>query len=609
MAKRLICLLVIFFFSFTKAQAQTEFATDYSVSYTVLSSGVTQTRFDISLINQLSNIYAREFSLSIGSTKLESITVIDKQGNNLPATINIGNKTTQVTIPFAEKVLGKDQSQDFSLHFNSLDFANKLGSVWEISIPKLSPSESLRNYQLQLAIPQSFGQPASLTPKPISITSSDGYNHYRFSPQDLAISGISATFGTSQFFDFSLLYHLQNPNIYPVKTEISLPPDTAFQQVLYQTLEPKPDDIRVDLDGNWLATYHMPAKQNLEILATGSAELTLSVRPEFPSVVEPISLDYLKPQKYWESDNPNIVSLAQKLENPKTIYQYVVDNLIYDYGRLTENTTRFGAANALDKPDSAICMEFTDLFVSLARASGTPARAVNGFAYTTNSALRPLSLKKDVLHAWPEYYNEKSGIWQPIDPTWGNTTGGVDFFSQLDLNHFTFAILGQDSAYPVPAGAYKLEGQETKDVHVDFGRSVTPFTDVALQLEIPSESLAGISLSSFLTISNNGNHALYDIPVTVKSEFFPDLNQTFQVPILPPFSSTQISLNIPATSWNENQSAIITATTPYSELTKTIKFKPAYILLGKPLVFLPFLFSLLGLALLFKLLKKRSKRH
>ncbi len=63
-----------------------------------------------------------------------------------------------------------------------------------------------------------------------------------------------------------------------------------------------------------------------------------------------------------------------------------------------------------------------------------------------------MSLVKDVLHAWPEYYDESKKTWIMIDPTWGNTTHGMDYFSSLDFEHITFVIKGLSSTYPVPAG-------------------------------------------------------------------------------------------------------------------------------------------------------------
>jgi len=86
-------------------------------------------------------------------------------------------------------------------------------------------------------------------------------------------------------------------------------------------------------------------------------------------------------------------------------------------------------------------MEFTDTFITLVRALGIPAREINGYAYAQNDRLRPLGLEQDVLHSWPEYYDFASQTWQQVDPTWGNTTGGLDYFHKFDLDHFTFKTL------------------------------------------------------------------------------------------------------------------------------------------------------------------------
>lgn len=487
-----------------------------------------------------------------------------------------GDKTTNVTVLFKDNVLGKDKSQIFYLEFDSLDFANQLGNVWELSIPRLSRSENLSSYQLTLSVPSSFGKPANFTPTPISQNQVQGYTVYRFSQKDLFEKGISATFGQRQYFDFSLVFHLENSRVYPVKTEIALPPDTAFQQVLYQTLDPLPDNVTTDLDGNWLASYNLSPKESVEITATGSAILFLKQRPEFPTNPLADPNVYLSSQKFWEVDNPDIQELALELKTPKAIYQHLVDNLIYDYGRLTDTTTRFGAANALHQPDSAICMEFTDLFIALSRAAGIPSRAVNGFAYTTNSALRPLSLKKDVLHAWPEYFDSQSNSWIPVDPTWGNTTGGVDFFSQLDLNHFAFAFLGLDSNYPVPAGAYKTQANQTKDVEVLFGLPPTSSPKSRVKFNLPRKALAGVDLSGEITVTNTGNTALYHQTVNLTSTNFTLPQTQWAIEQLPPFASISIPFTLPATNFTDSLTDNLTASTDLSSTTHLLTLVPAY---------------------------------
>lgn len=555
--------------------AQSDFSTNYKINYTVNQLGSTHTKLDISLINKLSNIYASEFSLSIGSTNLRNIHVYNPKGD-LESKITAGNKTTSIIIPFKDNVLGKDKSQDFTLEFDSPDFASRLGNVWEVSIPKLQKTDNLNNYDLTLSVPNSFGSPSTISPKPISKINLGSQTAYKFNQEDLFQKGISATFGTTQYFDFSLNYHLNNPNVYQVKTEITLPPDTTYQKVLYHQLEPKPDSIQLDIDGNWLASYLLSPKQKLDIIATGSAEINLNPVNDFPGFVLEDKTKYLSAQKYWEVDNPNIKELAKELKTPAKIYQYIVDNLIYDYGRLSETTTRFGAANVLDNKDSAICMEFTDLFVALTRAAGIPARAVNGFAYTANSSLRPLSLKKDVLHAWPEYYNQETSTWIPVDPTWGNTTGGVDFFNSTDLNHFTFVILGQDSQYPVPAGAYKTPGVETKDVNVQFSTPKQKNQSTSLSVSLPASPLAGLPITGQITLENTGNIALYNQSITLVSEHFKLDKTTWQVPILPPFSKHIIDLHLVTPSWTSSFKENITISSNHSSITHQITILPTY---------------------------------
>lgn len=552
------------------ALAQGEFTTNYQVDYAVDRRGLTEARLNVELVNKLSNIYASEFSLSIGSTSLKDIR-LSVGGQNVEPRMAVGDKTTNITVVFPEKVLGKDKSQQFSLSFTTADFARRTGNIWEVSIPRLARSETLDNYRLTLSVPGDFGRPAAITPQPVSQTAEADQTVYRFGGESLFKSGISATFGEVQYFRFNLDYHLANPRFYPVATEIALPPDTAWQQVFYEAIDPEPVSIRADDDGNWLAGYQLAPSSSLTVTASGSAATYLKPRPDFPKGRNP-AVDYLRPLQYWE-DNPQIRELAARLRQPREIYDYVVENLIYDYGRLSSVPVRLGAANVLDNRNSALCMEFTDLFVALSRVAGIPARAVNGYAFTDNPALRPLSLQQDVLHAWPEYYDQDRQLWRPVDPTWGNTTGGVDYFEQLDLNHLTFAILGNDSGYPVPAGAYKTDGRPAKNVHVSFGPAADPRTDLKLELDLPGETLAGLSVNGKIKLKNRGNAALYRLPVNLAAA---GQNRDWELPVLPPLSTRELDFILPASAWNQAEAVEITVAAGSERLSHRLRIQPVY---------------------------------
>jgi transglutaminase-like putative cysteine protease len=60
------------------------------------------------------------------------------------------------------------------------------------------------------------------------------------------------------------------------------------------------------------------------------------------------------------------------------------------------------------------CTEFADLYATLARAVGLPARTVVGLAYHRDGF---------ALHAWNEVAVD--GAWRGVDPTWGRTSLGA----------------------------------------------------------------------------------------------------------------------------------------------------------------------------------------
>ena len=72
-------------------------------------------------------------------------------------------------------------------------------------------------------------------------------------------------------------------------------------------------------------------------------------------------------------------------------------------------------------------MEFTDLFIAIAREKGIYSREIQGYGFLWIQKLQPLSLSSDILHAWPEYFDLKTENWVAVDPTWENTSG-IDYF-------------------------------------------------------------------------------------------------------------------------------------------------------------------------------------
>ncbi len=534
--------LVFALFLPSVVSAENEFSVDASVTYKVQENGKSIVTHDIILENNFSTLYATNYTLSLENIDAGSVTATDDKGHALSVdTQKDGDKTT-IKVNFTDSVVGRGAKRHFFITYENGNFAIRTGEVWEISIPRLADETSFRNYGITLDVPSSFGLEAYVSPRADSQTENNGHKIYSFKKEQIIQTGITAGFGAFQVFSFNLSYHLENPLTRDAETQIALPPDTAFQKVYLEKIEPKPTQIQIDKDGNWIATYKLKSRQRIDVVAMGSVQIFASYR-SFPQPSQETLSTNLKETEFWQVNDPQIKSLGQDLKTPKAIYDYVSHNLKYDFARVQPNVQRMGAKAAINAPSQAICMEFTDLFIALARAAGIPAREVNGYAYTENPELQPLSLVADVLHSWPEYYDNNIKAWIPIDPTWGSTTGGQDFFNKLDLRHFAFVIHGTDSTKPYAPGSYKLGPNPQKDVFVSFGK--LPET----RISIPVLSVVGKHLIPFLDstysvkLENPGPVALYSLYPTIY--FDNTIKRKDFIEVMPPYSSSKIEIKVP----------------------------------------------------------------
>lgn len=543
MRKILIFILLAFLYFIlpTKVSAQEEFFVDAYVKYDVQDNGETKTTFEISLINAGDDLYSTSYTLNLKSIKPKNF-LAKYKNREIPLKVDRLNNDYSLELSFDDIVVGLGEKRNFLITFEEESFATKTGEVWEISIPRLTDDNSFRKFDVELTVPSSFGNEAFVSPEPQEVNKTELQSKYLFTKKDIAESGITTSFGQFQVFTFSLNYHLENPLNKDAPVEIALPPDTSFQRLYYQKIEPAPENIRVDNDGNWLATYFLKPRERININAFGSVQIFASPI-KLPTPLSSTLASNKKPSEYWQVDDPEIIKLAESLKTPRNIYNYVSSNLSYDYGRVKPNVKRLGAKEALNNKDSAICMEYADLFIALARASGIAAREVNGFAYTENPEIQPLSLVADVLHAWPEYWDEERKAWIPIDPTWGSTTGGVDYFTKLDLRHFTFVIHGENATLPYAPGSYKLGPNPQKDVFVAFGQLPLKRQQNLEIVSVRKRLLPFMTTKILVNIENTSPSAFYE--VRPKVLFDGQVAQETYIETLPPFGKYEMQVFVP----------------------------------------------------------------
>jgi transglutaminase-like putative cysteine protease len=569
--RKILALIIALFFLLIpqSAFAQPNFKTDYNVTYNVLENALTHVAFDITLTNTSSQYYASSYSVQVGFEDIQNILVRDSGGAITPE-IKKNEDGNMIVITFNDKIVGLDKKLNFSITFDTADIAKKTGKIWDINIPGLTKQNEYNTFNVKVIVPQFLGNPTYIKPDNGNLMK----NNLSFTKEDLGESGISISFGNEQIYTFKLSYHLKNSNLFPIKTEIALPPSTNYQDVQIDSITPNPDNVTRDADRNWLAEYSLGSGEKLDIIVQGKAKVMLTPKKE--SLSETELKEYLKEQPYWQTSKKEIKDLAAKLKTPFDIYKYVVDHLTYDYARVQNSSPRLGAYQAFKNPSSAVCLEFTDLFIAIARAAGIPAREINGFAFTQNSKERPLSLVKDVLHAWPEYYDYNQQTWIMIDPTWSNTTGGTDYFYTLDYDHFAFIIKGVSSSYPVPAGGYKTpENNKTRDIDVGFEENFTPRAQtLTINTDFTESYFSGTDPQGNVLIWNNGNTLSTPQEVTITTNFLEPLSQKVYFAEIPPFGHVEIPVSFKGPPFLTNKTDAVRIAIGENYIFDEIKITP-----------------------------------
>ena len=568
-SKKLLVVLFLATFVFSqvplKVSASAQFSTGYDINFVFAEAGQALVTQSITLENLTDNFYASEYSLTISSDRVTNVSGSDGLGT-IPIITKTQNNSTILVATLNQKIVGKGKSVNFKIFYTIDSLAVKRGRIWEVNIPQIVTSENVSAYKLTVSVPKNFGKLGKIAPQPSQVVDETTRTNYIFSQDSLVDSGIGASFGDYQLFKFTLKYRYKNPNLTVAKATVALPPDTEYQALYYNSIDPKPPEIEMDENGNYLATYKVSGGKILEVIAQGYAKLVDAEKPfQVPKMWSEEELKaFTKSDKYIESENSQIQKKAKELKNVSEIYDFVVSTLKYDFSRLENDSLgRRGALTAFNKPEQSICTDFSDLFVALARAKGIPARGLIGFAYTDNSDLRPTKIEglvdTTVLHAWPEYYDRQRGHWVQVDPTWGVTTGGVDYFNRLDTNHFAFAIYGTSSQFPYPAGAYKLSENEVDDVKVevvDQTFEMAPNPVLALETD---KVISGFPSLTKLSLENVSGRALFKTKITVTGSSALGLinPKVIEVGTLLPFAKNTYDLKLRSSSFLDNRQEIL----------------------------------------------------
>ncbi len=521
--------IIILYFIFSPvntAYAQSDFSTVLERDVLFLKDGDCLINEKFIIKNNKTDKYLPSFEYTVSGLIIDNTDVFDVNGT-LNYTVDTSEDINLFKIYFSNKALGKNKQQNFSIKYSTKDIASRTGDVWQIALPIVRDIHLYDDVKTRLIIPNDFGPEAYITPKYVDKKINEDNTVYTFDKNDLVFSKIIAVFGEYQSFSFSINYKFDEKsggnNLYSV----SVPMDTSYQRVIFNKIDGPLDNIIADKDGNWIAQF-LPNDSFKDITISGFVQIFSQPRKHLVPAVDDL-YNNINPTHYWNSNEVVIRNIAKELKTPRDVYDYVVNYLEYD--KNLHSYKRRPSTEILSQNRKGICRDFTDLFISIMRAKGIPAREVIGYAHTDNPDAKPVSFFTDILHSWVEYWDSDKGIWVPSDPTWGKTSG-ADYFNNFDLRHFAFTIHGHNDSIPVPPGVYSNNG-ENKNIFV----STSQYPDILDKQLIPQVN-SGISdvLDGEIDIyiKNENGFALYE--KNIKYYFDGILVAEDNHKVLPPYS-------------------------------------------------------------------------
>lgn len=556
--------MVIFLLSLVQpAKANDDFFTSLQSVYEVTPSGQTRVQHTITLRNTTPTAVARRFSFQVASVDVkETQILLNKQ--TIRASQVTTDAHTSIGVEFPQQIVGQDKTQELVIQYLTSDTTTINGRVIEVNTPLLEESSIYDEYGVKIITPASFGLPSRALPQPTASIEENGNIVSSFSPENG--EPISVLFGTEQFFSFSISFPLINSSSQPTIVQVALPPDTATQLVNYIELTPQPTALKEDLDGNWIATYQLPATSQQTAVVKGNLKRTLEPAPH--SIAAPPTRALTQALPFWETSASEVRSILNNSNSLESSYYTLLSQLRYNPSRTATLENRLGAQQALEQPDQATCLELNDSLIAVARAQGVPARRVIGYAYSNNPVSRPNCWYNQQLHVWTELYDEVQGQWMAVDPTWHVLSGGMQGWYLRDLNHLTLSINGHSSTDPLPAGIDQQPAQFEIAV-----TSAPPETAPEFDLSLSTHKVLGIPIPGqyVVTIVNKSGVALHQInvrPTITDSRVLLTFSET-QTSLLP-YQTVELPLLVASSDWFKPLAAPIELTFEHDNISANL---------------------------------------
>jgi transglutaminase-like putative cysteine protease len=501
----LLCVLLFFLLLPRNIVHATDFENKVDFIYSVDPSGLMHIREVRSIRNNSSKYYIKAtseetFIISSFKTRAEttqedleqvsnSIKVTDQFGNKLSPNIEITENQIKVTVAYGSDINNGDEKV-IILEYDNFELVEKAGNIWNVYIPGVSEefnktitsdigATTQTSFTATLEIDNELGEPNFILPESYTKSESDGKTIYAFESASLINQSAWIQIGSEQYYSFKITQPISlkgdlASSVFNALYDLVLPGESASgnQVVYYSSISPEPEYIREDGEGNILARFSFSNDDTTEIVVEGyiSTSITKTIKQEEVGDITDIPLeeiyaeiegeiityeDLIGSSQYWEVDATEVQDKATELKGNSTNvfdilladYNFITENVDYDNLKTGINNERQGALKTL-QGGSSVCMEYSDLLITLLRAQGIPARAAFGFGFDPKS-----EGETEEGHQWVEVYMPNVG-WVAVDPTWGDT--GRKNYIGGDVDHALWRVASIDVDTPSPITKYSI---------------------------------------------------------------------------------------------------------------------------------------------------------
>ena len=503
---------VLFIACFSTLYIGSVFAADFNVRVVREYYIDTADKVRVEETHALENKSAKSW-ISEGNTEYFFVSVTSGNGDALTQTLQTVNITANgtklsfetdnqgdyailsVKLPSAIKPSG---TMTFKITYDNYGLIEQKGALIDFYAPGFkqdqssSTGEKTTSYSYDTYIDIAKNLPAVnfITPESNETGQTDLYTRYYFNYETLLNRYIWIQIGRTQYYKFSITQNItateQTNTGYTNEYRLIVPrvidEPQIYQKVFFTSIDPVPDYAELDVEGNLVLIFKEPTSLNGSITINGFAEVGRNDTPitaeTAGTIYDPLIAgmgNYLEPGQYWEVGNAQIQSTASTVVGKEKnvfimssdLYNFVIGKIDYSTVKRFGLNERQGALATLNG-GAAVCMEYSDLFLTLARAAGIPTRAVFGYGYDSK-----IQNDQQEAHQWVEVFMPGLKKWVTVDVTWGES--GMKM-AEGNLNHFFTHVTSVDPNTPslVERKSYGSEvGLDTPTYKIEAVASIT----------------------------------------------------------------------------------------------------------------------------------------